>query len=75
MTWHQKITWLYETIYRDDPTTGGFRGLGNDLGVTRLTVQYWYHWPDKVNPLTNKPVEPNYYNRIAIDELYAEKTK
>lgn len=71
MTWHDKIKWLYDHIYNHD--NGGMFGLAKDLNVSRLTVQYWYHWPNKINPLTNRPVEPNYLNRQAIDELYEAK--
>ena len=71
MTWHEKIVWLYDHIYNHD--NGGMFGLATDLNVSRLTVQYWYHWPTKINPLTGRPVEPNYLNRQAIDELYESK--
>ena len=70
MTWHQKITWLYDNFYRDN---GGMGLLASDLGVSRLTVQYWYHCPTKTNPATGKPVEPSWENRISIDGLAKKK--
>ena len=72
MDWHDKVVWLYDCIYEGN---GGMGRLAKDIGVSRLSVQFWYHYPNKLNPDTGKPVEPSYWNRVSIDGLYEDKTK
>lgn len=66
--WKTQLHDLYQCHYDG---RGGQYALADDLGVTRGSVHNWLH--GKTNPLTGRPIEPNYENRLAIAELAAKK--
>jgi len=66
--WKTELNYLLDTYYAG---VGGKTMLAEDLTVSRMTVYNWLG--ERVNKSTGRVIEPDYYNRKAIHELYLRK--